>query len=151
MVGLRLWSRAFGMLLPLVLKELSDGIYKLGCLSGILDSHHSRNQFTPTLEKILTLEQVPKDKTISLRTAAKEKSKDSGQGFFSYIITFALFSYIFYFRCTGQCANKRCKCFKAGLSCNSRCHNKRSCHNVDWWHFVTDIVFLIFVWSTSMT
>ena len=29
------------------------------------------------------------------------------------------------------CQTKRCKCFKANLKCNSRCHNRRCCTNKD--------------------
>ena len=72
----------FPHLKAIVLEVSTGGMYKLGCLTGILDSHYSRNQFSPTLEKFLTMEQVPKDKTISLRTAAREESMGSGQGFF---------------------------------------------------------------------
>ena len=78
----------FPHLKAIVLEVSTGGMYKLGCLTGILDSHYSRNQFSPTLEKFLTMEQVPKDKTISLRTAAREESMGSGQGFFRKNVIF---------------------------------------------------------------
>ena len=54
------------------------------------------------------------DKEISLRAAARLESICGGQG-------------IFKSNCTGNCITNGCKCHKAGLKCNSRCHNKRSC------------------------
>ena len=64
----------------------------------------------------LHLKNVPMDKEISLRAAARLESICGGQG-------------IFKSNCTGNCITNGCKCHKAGLKCNSRCHNKRSCTN----------------------
>ena len=98
--------------------EKEGGNFKLGCRSGALDSHYSRNQFAPTLEKHLSVSEVPRDKKVSLRMAAGLESMGGGQGFFKC-------------NCTGQCNTNKCKCVKANRKCNSRCHNMRSCANVD--------------------
>ena len=94
-------------------------LWKLGCKSGVLDQWYSRNQFQPTLEKFMSMDDVPMDKEISLRSAARLESIGGGQG-------------IFKCNCTGNCITNRCKCHKAGMKCNSRCHNKRSCTNKEW-------------------
>ena len=102
-----------------VLEMHSNGhLWKLGCKSGVLDQWYSRNQFQPTLEKFLTVQDVPMEKEVSLRMAARLESIGGGQGFFKC-------------NCTGNCTTKRCKCFKASVKCNSRCHNQRSCTNKD--------------------
>ena len=31
-----------------------------------------------------------------------------------------------------QCRTKRCKCFKSGVKCNSRCHSSITCANKNW-------------------
>ena len=88
-------------------------LWKLGCSSGVLDQWYSRNQFQPTLEKFMSKDDVPMEQEISLRSAARQESISGGQGYFRC-------------NCTGNCQTKRCKCFKAELKCNSRCHNQRS-------------------------
>ena len=96
----------------IVLESHPEGhIWKLGCKSGVLDQWYSRNQFMSVADVALETE-------ISLRTAAKQESMGGGQGYFKC-------------NCTGNCQTKRCKCFKANLKCNSRCHNRRCCTNKD--------------------
>ena len=84
----------FPNLTAIVLEVNDGGLYKLGCRSGILDSLYSRNQFSPTLESFLTLDDVNTERIIPLRTAAGEESMGGGQGFFKC-------------SCTGKCINKR--------------------------------------------
>ena len=67
-------------------------------------------------EPVMWVEDVPLETEVSLRTAARQESIGGGQG-------------VFKCNCTGNCITKRCKCYKAGLKCNSRCHNQRSCTN----------------------
>ena len=57
-----------------------------------------------------------KETEVSLRTAARQESLGGGQG-------------IFKCNCTGNCITKGCKCYKAGLKCNSRRQNQKSCTN----------------------
>ena len=105
-------------LTAVVLAEREGGYYKLRCRSGILDSYYSRNQFAPTTEKMLQTAAVPQDKTVSLRQAAGLESMGGTQGFFKC-------------NCTGKCITKQCKCVRENRKCNSRCHSRRSCSNID--------------------
>ena len=66
----------------------------------------------------MSKDDVPMEQEISLRSAARQESISGGQGYFRC-------------NCTGNCQTKHCKCFKAELKCNSRCHNQRSCYNKD--------------------
>ena len=100
------------------LKAINRTLWKLGLMSGILDQWYSRNQFQPTLEKFLSVEDVNLESEISLRAAARAESIGGCQGYFRC-------------NCSGNCKTKRCKCFKDNLKCNSRCHNQRSCCNKD--------------------
>ena len=103
----------------IVLESHPEGhLWKLGCKTGVLDQWYSRNQFQPTLEKFMSVSDVSLEREVSLRTAAKQESMGGGQGYFKC-------------NCTGNCQTKRCKCFKANLKCNSRCHNRRCCTNKD--------------------
>ena len=96
----------------------NGSMWRLGCKSGVLDQWYSRNQFQPTLEKFMNVEDVDIEKEVSLRAAARAESIGGGQGYFRC-------------NCTGNCKTKRCKCYKDNLKCNSRCHNQRSCCNKD--------------------
>ena len=77
----------------------------VGCKSGILDQWYSRSKFQPTLGKFLSVEDVNLESEISIRAAARAESIGGGQG---------------YFRCNGNGKNKRRKCFKDNLKCNSK-------------------------------
>ena len=101
-----------------VLEKSNGGMYKLGCRTGVLETHYSRNQFSPTITSFMKPEEVNMERTVSVRTAAREESMGGGQGFVKC-------------NCTGKCITKRCKCLSSGRRCNSRCHNKRSCDNID--------------------
>ena len=97
---------------------LIEVLCRLGCATGILESVYSRNQFSPTITSFLKPEEVNMARVVPLRTAAKEESMGGGQG-------------IPKCNCTGNCLNARCSCKKESRRCNSRCHNKRSCANID--------------------
>ena len=54
-------------------------MWKIGCKSGVLDQWYSRNQFQPTLEKFMNVEDVDTEKEVSLRAAARAESIGGGQ------------------------------------------------------------------------
>ena len=67
--------------------ELHDGgLYKLGCKSGVLDSFYTRNQFSPTNESFMTLDDVNMDRVIPLRTADGEESMGGGKASSSVLV-----------------------------------------------------------------
>ena len=98
-----------------VMEANSSGLYKIGTEHGILNQLYSRNQFAPTIEKFMSISDVP-EISVSLREATKSSSIGLGQGFFRC-------------SCTTGCTTKRCKCRKANKLCNSRCHSSNSCNN----------------------
>ncbi len=99
-----------------IVMSVDNGVYQLGTCNGILDQKYTRNQFNPCIEKFMDIEDMPKNKTICVRSAAKEASFGNGQGMLKCF-------------CTGKCLNKKCKCKKHGTQCNSRCHNSGPCSN----------------------
>jgi len=103
----------------IVNRDVETDIYKIAVKAGILNGGYSRNQFDLCPQRLLTQEDVCLDQSVSLRSAVAAQSASGGQGFIKC-------------NCGGggnKCQTKRCKCYKARLICNSRCHDSQSCTN----------------------
>ena len=105
-------------ILAVVLEVTQDGCYQLGTKNGVLKQLYSRNQFDPCKEKFLCVEEVPREKEVSLRQTASVLSDGNGQGFQRC-------------NCTNstRCGSNRCNCKRRGLLCNSKCHESTTCCN----------------------
>ncbi|XP_076061581.1 uncharacterized protein LOC143037330 [Oratosquilla oratoria] len=92
--------------------------YRIAVKAGILSGLYSRNQFDLCPQRLLNTDDMNTEKTVSLRSAVISQSASGGQGFTRC-------------NCTGaqKCSTRRCKCLKAGLLCNSRCHSSLNCCN----------------------
>jgi hypothetical protein len=92
--------------------------YRIAVKAGVLNGMYSRNQFDLCPQRLLNTEDINTEKTVSLRSAVISESSTGGQGFIKC-------------NCTGaqKCRTRRCKCLKAGLHCNSRCHSSLNCCN----------------------
>ena len=86
-------------------------MYKLGTKEGLLNSFYARNQFEPLPDNHLRIDQVDITKERPLRSVAGEQAVGGGQGFARC-------------GCIQWCEKNNCKCFKAKVLCNSRCHNR---------------------------
>ncbi|XP_064098745.1 uncharacterized protein LOC135209944 [Macrobrachium nipponense] len=100
----------------IITETVDGGTYKLGTKHGLLKQVYSRNQFTLCAEKFMSLEEVIKDREVSLREVAIADSMGHGQGISNC-------------SCTHSCRSRRCKCFKNEVLCNSRCKCTNSCSN----------------------
>ena len=105
-------------ILGVVLDRNEHDMYKVAVKAGILSTKYSRNQFDLCPQRLLNHSDVNTECTITLRQALKSTAT-GGQGFF---------------RCdcskgNKQCQTNRCKCFKAKILCNSKCHNSITCKN----------------------
>jgi hypothetical protein len=105
-------------ILGVILDRDINDMYRIAVRAGVLCGRYSRNQFDLCAYRLLTLEDVCADKEVTLRAAVQSESKCGGQGFVKC-------------NCKGtdKCKSNRCKCFKAKLQCNSRCHSSLSCCN----------------------
>lgn len=105
-------------ILAVVIEVTEDGCYRLGTKNGVLKQLYARNQFDPCKESFLSVEEVPKEKEVSLRQTASVLSDGNGQGFQ---------------RCncsqSTRCNTNKCNCKKRGLLCNSKCHGSATCCN----------------------
>ncbi|XP_062569481.1 SCAN domain-containing protein 3-like [Saccostrea cucullata] len=104
-------------LLCLILEvDEANAQFKLGTKHGILHGAFSRNQFLPSSVHSLMVDDINRENEISVREAARLQSVGDGQGFMKCT-------------CKSGCIRRTCKCLKANLLCNSRCHNSLSCRN----------------------
>src|ERR1051325_6294454 len=93
--------------------------YRIAVRGSILKGRYSRNQFDLCAQKQLTYHDVSQEVEVSLHTAVQLESKCGGQGFLKC-------------NCSGtnRSESNRCKCFKAKVKCNSRCHTCLACQNM---------------------
>jgi len=105
-------------LIGIIVDRDQNDMYTIAVRAGILKGKYSRNQFDLCTQKLHVLEEFKTDADIELRQAVQHESLSGGQGFVKC-------------NCTGRsrCEVNRCKCFKAGVKCNSRCHSTLSCAN----------------------
>ena len=95
-----------------------NDFYVIAVRGGVLKGKYSRNQFDICKHVLLNETDVKLDVQVSLREGVNFESKCGGQGFLKC-------------SCSGskRCGTKRCKCFRANVMCNSRCHSSLSCSN----------------------
>ena len=95
-----------------------NDMYTLAVKSGVLKNKYIRNQFDVCAQRLLTENDVDLNNQVSLREAVSLASSSGGQGFVKC-------------NCAGKsrCESNRCKCYKAKVKCNSRCHNTLICKN----------------------
>jgi len=103
-------------ILCVVLEVTDEQLYRVGNKEGVLETLLSRNMFSVTRERFLVVEDVPREQSLKLRRMATLQSATGGQG---------------YSRCNCKqgCKTDRYGCRRAGLNCNSKCHNSSSCTN----------------------
>ena len=101
-----------------IIMHIENGVYQIGTQDCLINGWFPRTSIQKSNCKYIDASEVPKEK-LSLREAAAKQSLSGGQG---------------YKKCQckslkNQCQTNKCKCFKAGILCNSRCHSSSSCCN----------------------
>ena len=104
--------------LGLIRNRDENDMYTIAVRGGILKGKYSRNQFDLCRHKLINDNELNLNSEISLRQAVQFESKCGGQGFVKC-------------NCgdSKRCQTNRCKCFKARVMCNSRCHSSLVCSN----------------------
>ncbi|XP_050311516.1 uncharacterized protein LOC126747068 [Anthonomus grandis grandis] len=102
-----------------VVTDIKNGVYQVDTVGCIIKSWLNRPDIKKATAGFITLDQINKNKFISVREAVSLESLFKGQG---------------YVKCScqpskTQCKSKRCQCFKANMQCNSRCHKSGPCAN----------------------
>lgn len=105
-------------IIGIIVDRDENDMYRIAVRAGVLKGKYSRNQFDLCTQKLYVMEDVKSDAEVGLRQAVQHESVCGGQGFVKC-------------NCTGRsrCEVNRCKCFKAGVKCNSRCHSNLTCNN----------------------
>ena len=98
--------------------DIRNDIHQIGTNDGMIKGWFPRTDLL-RVEATNIIQEVPKEKLLSLREAARYQSLSDGQG---------------YQKCNckisgNQCKTKRCKCFNNNVSCNFRCHLSSTCFN----------------------
>ena len=111
-------------ILGVITDRNENDLYTIAVKSGILKSKYTRNDFTLCPQRLLNLEDMNQEVTLSLRQAMKS-SASGGQGFVKC-------------NCASsgnkKCSSNRCLCIKSKVLCNSRCHNSLNCQKIsNWW------------------
>ena len=101
----------------IVEKDQERELYKIAVRAGVLNGHFSRSQFEVCSQDLVKDSDINREREVSVREAAIESSRSGGQGFQKCNCS------------ANQCKTNRCKCFKAKIKCNSRCHASLSCPN----------------------
>ena len=112
-------QRAPRNILAVIRYENENDMYKLATKGGILKRVFARNQFDVCSQILLNESDLNLNSEISLRQAVQlYESNCGGQGFF---------------KCNcgtkKRCQTNKCRCFKAQVTCNSRCHWSLTCTN----------------------
>ena len=115
-------------------RDLKTDQYTIGVKSGVLKGQYSRNQFDLCPQRLLSTTSINTETTVSLRSAVIAQSASGRQGFAKC-------------NCNGpsKCKSNRCKCYKAKLKCNSRCHGSLTCAKKYFLHFLTFLHFVVFI------
>lgn len=104
-------------LIGIVMEVDESGYYTIGTKQGIIKGKLARNQFESIRYTELSRTDIPRT-ILSIREIVRAQSMCGGQG---------------YRRChcrsIKSCLSKRCSCLRAGVSCNSACHDNKSCNN----------------------
>ncbi|KAK6195883.1 hypothetical protein SNE40_001219 [Patella caerulea] len=106
-------------IMGVIVDRNENDLYRVAVKAGILKGHYSRTQFDLCTNKLFNIEDMSRDVEVGLRQAVQSESRCGGQG---------------YAKCNcaasgKQCQTNRCKCFKSGVKCNSRCHSSTTCPN----------------------
>ena len=97
--------------------DSETGLYTLGTKAGTLNTRFSRNQFNLMNQKFLTTADVPEDVTLCERSCSSPQQHGRTR--------------IFQVSLPNCLSDKKCKCIRDSVKCNSCCHKNRICQNHD--------------------
>ena len=101
---------------PGVVMKATNGFYKIHTQFGVLTTRYRTDELEKSAVKVVDVNGWESDDTLTLREAARRFNNRETE--------------VAVCQCKSKCLTKRCKCFKEGLKCTSRCHSGNSCNNV---------------------
>ena len=101
---------------PGVVVKASNGFHKIRTQFGVLTTQYRTDELEKCAVKFVEVNGWESDDLLTLREAARRFNNRETE--------------VSVCNCKSKCLTKRCKCFKVGVKCTSRCHNGYSCSNV---------------------
>ena len=119
MVSVRVPSEDRGPLdlrrIPGIIVKIAKGLHKIRTQFGVLATQCRTDELEKYSDKVSEAEGWRNDAVITLREAARKFNKRS--------------NVVACCKCKSSCATRKCRCFKLGIKCTTRCHNGLSCTN----------------------
>jgi len=101
--------------MPGVVVGKKQGTYKIRTEYGMLQRRYRTDELQKCAYLSVSSSGWENDPIITLRSAAKQFNRRKED--------------VSHCNCTSGCKNNRCRCFKRGLECTTRCHSGKSCRN----------------------
>ena len=101
---------------PGVVVKTSNGFYKIRTQFGVLTTRYRTDELEKSAVKVVDVDGWESDDLLTLREAARRFNNRETE--------------VAVCKCKSKCLTKKCKCFKEGVKCTTRCHSGNSCNNV---------------------
>ena len=101
--------------IPGVIVKITNGFHKIRTEFGVLRTQYRTDELEKCQFKVAKAEGWIDEAVITLREAAKKFNKHNDA--------------VAFCKCKSACTTRKCRCFKLGTKCTSRCHNGLDCSN----------------------
>lgn len=101
--------------IPGVIVKISNGFHTIQTQFGMLRTQYRTDELEKCPFKVTEVESCSNDTVLTLREAARKFNKRTDA--------------VACCKCKSSCATRKCRCFKLGVKCTTRCHNGLSCSN----------------------
>lgn len=101
--------------IPGIIVKVSNGFHKIRTEFGVLRTQYRTDELEKCAFNVAEVEGWKNEVILTLREAARKFNKRADA--------------VAVCKCKSTCATKKCRCFKLGVKCTTRCHNGLSCSN----------------------
>ena len=100
---------------PGIIVKIANGLHKIRTQFGVLATQYRTDELEKYSSKVIEAEGWRNDAVLTLREAARKFNKRN--------------NVVACCKCKSSCTTRKCRCFKLGIQCTTRCHNGLSCSN----------------------
>lgn len=101
--------------IPGVIVKISNGFHKIRTQFGVLKTQYRTDELERCSFMAAEVEGWTDDAVLTLREAARKFNKRTND--------------VAVCKCKSTCTSRKCKCFKNGIRCTTRCHSGFDCSN----------------------